>query len=214
MAKKLEIKQGNKFGKWTIIEEIAPKIISNKPRRMFRCQCECGNIGEVQLSCLRNGHSTSCGCEQKKRASAANTKHGLEKHPLYGTWKNMKKRCNSPQAFEYENYGGRGISICEGWSNNFQRFYDWAINNGWSKELTIDRIDANGNYCPENCRWANIEMQMNNKTNNHYIEYNGDIYTLSTLSKHLNIPYNIVRYRLAKCKWTAEQLINYYNDRN
>lgn len=214
MAKKLEIKQGDKFGKWTIIEEIAPKIISNKPRRMFRCQCECGNIGEVQLSCLRNGHSTSCGCEQKKRVSAANTKHGLEKHPLYNTWKNIKKRCNYINASEYENYGGRGISVCEEWSNNFQSFYNWAINNGWSKELTIDRIDTNGNYCPENCRWANVETQMNNMTKNHYIEYNGDTYTLSTLSKHLSIPYNIVRYRLSNCKWTVEQLINYYNDRN
>lgn len=214
MAKKLEIKQGDKFGKWTIIEEIAPKIISNKPRRMFRCQCECGNIGEVQLSCLRNGHSTSCGCEQKKKASIANTKHGLEKHPLYNTWKNMKKRCNYPNAPEYENYGGRGISVCEEWSNSFQNFYDWAINNGWSRELTIDRIDTNGNYCPENCRWANVETQMNNTTKNHYIEYNRNTYTLSTLSKHLNIPYNIVRYRLSRCKWTVEQLIHYYNDRN
>ena len=214
MAKKLEIKQGDKFGKWTIIEEIAPKIISNKPRRMFRCQCECGNIGEVQLSCLRNGHSTSCGCEQKKKASSANTKHGLEKHPLYCTWKNMKKRCNNPNASEYENYGGRGISVCEEWSNSFQNFYNWAINNSWSKELTIDRIDVNENYCPENCRWANIKTQMNNTTKNHYIKYNGDTYTLSTLSEHLNIPYNIVRYRLSNCKWTIEQLINYYNVRN
>ena len=214
MAKKLKIKQGDKFGKWTIIEEIAPKIISNKPRRMFRCQCECGNIGEVQLSCLRNRHSTSCGCEQKKKASSANTKHGLEKHPLYCTWKNMKKRCNNPNASEYENYGGRGISVCEEWSNSFQNFYNWAINNGWSKELTIDRIDVNKNYCPENCRWANIKIQMNNTTKNHYIKYNGDTYTLSTLSEHLNIPYNIVRYRLSNCKWTIEQLINYYNVRN
>ena len=214
MVKKLEIKQGDKFGKWTIIEEITSKIISNKPRRMFRCQCECGNISEVQLACLRNGHSTSCGCEKRKRASIANTKHGLERHPLYSTWKNMKKRCNYPNASEYENYGGRGISVCKEWSNNFQSFYDWAINNNWSKELTIDRIDTNGNYCPENCRWANVETQMNNMTKNHYIKYNGDTYTLSTLAKHLNIPYNIIRYRLSNCKWTVEQLISYWNDRN
>lgn len=215
MAKKIEIKQGDKFGKWTIIEEIAPKIISEKPRRMFRCQCECGNIGEVQLACLRNGHSTSCGCEQKRRAAEAQTKHGIaDKHPLYLTWKNMKKRCNYPNASEYENYGGRGICVCEEWSNSFQSFYDWAINNGWSRELTIDRIDTNGNYCPENCRWSNVETQMNNMTKNHYIEYNGSTYTLSTLAKHLNIPYNIVRYRLSNCKWSVEHLINYYNDRN
>ena len=215
MAKKLEIKQGDKFGKWTIIEEIAPKISSNKPRRMFRCQCECGNVGEVQLSCLRNGHSTSCGCEQKKKASISNYKHGLsDKHPLYCVWKNMKKRCNNPNASEYENYGRRGISVCKEWSENFKNFYDWAINNNWSKELTIDRIDVNGNYCPENCRWANIKTQMNNMTKNHYVEYNGNTYTLSTLSEYLNIPYNIVRYRLSNRKWTVKQLINYYNDRN
>ena len=214
MVKKLEINQGDKFGKWIIVEEIASKIISNKPRRMFRCKCECGNIGEVQLACLRNGHSTSCGCEQKKKASIANTKHGLEKHPLYNTWKNMKKRCNNPNASEYNNYGGRGICVCEDWSNNFQNFYDWAVNNGWSKELTIDRIDTNGNYCPENCRWSTIEVQMNNMTKNHYIEYNENTYTLSTLAKYLDISYNIVRYRLSHCRWNVEQLINYWNGRN
>ena len=214
MAKKLEINQGDKFGKWTIVEEIASKVIGNKPRRMFRCKCECGNIGEVQLACLRNSHSTSCGCEQKKKASIANTKHGLEKHPLYNTWKNMKKRCNNQNASEYNNYGGRGICVCEDWSNNFQNFYDWAINNGWSKELTIDRIDTNGNYCPVNCRWSTIEVQMNNMTKNHYIEYNESTYTLSTLAKSLDIPYNIVRYRLSNCRWSVEQLINYWNGRN
>ena len=213
--KKIEIKQGDKFGKWTIIEEITPKIISEKPRRMFRCQCECGNIGEVQLSCLRNGHSTSCGCEQKKRVVETRTKHGLaDKHPLYLTWKNMKKRCNDPNSIGYKNYGGRGIIVCKEWINDFQSFYNWSINNGWAKELSIDRIDTNGNYCPENCRWANVDTQMNNTTRNHYIEYNGNTYTLSTLSKHLNIPYNIVRYRISNCKWAINQLINYYNARN
>lgn len=214
MVKKLEINQGDKFGKWTIVEEIASKVIGHIPRRMFRCKCECGNISEVPLSCLINGHSTSCGCEQKKKASIANTKHGLGKHSLYNTWKGMKRRCNNPNAFEYNNYGGRGICICEDWSNNFQNFYDWAINNGWSKELTIDRIDTNGNYCPVNCRWATIEVQMNNMTKNHYIKYNEKTYTLSTLAKYLDIPYNIVRYRLSRCRWNVEQLINYWNGRN
>lgn len=100
------------------------------------------------------------------------------------------------------------------WSNDFQSFYDWAINNGWTKELTIDRIDTNGNYCPENCRWSTIKVQMNNTTRNHYVQCDGNTHTLSTLAKYLDIPYNIVRYRLSNCKWAVEQLINYYNDRN
>lgn len=215
MAKKLEIKQGDKFGKWTILEEVAPKIISNKPRRVFKCKCECGNIGEVQLACLRNGHSTSCGCVQKRKVSETMFKHGLsDKHPLYSIWKNMKKRCNNPKASEYENYGGRGISVCENWSNKFQDFYNWAITNGWSEDLTIDRIDNDGNYCPENCRWSTFKTQMNNMTKNHYVQYNDSLYTLSTLAEHLNIPYNVVRYRISNCKWNVEKLIKYYNDRN
>lgn len=213
MAKKKDIRSGMKFGKWEIIEEIPAKIISNKPRRMFRCKCECGNIGEVQLACLLNGHSTSCGCVQKQRASEANLTHGLsDKHPLYGIWKNMKKRCNNPSATEYKNYGGRGISVCDDWKR-FEPFYNWAIYNGWQSNLTIDRIDCNGNYCPENCRWVSMNVQMNNTTRNHYINFNGTVYTLSTLAQELNIPYNIVRYRISTCNWNVQQLINYY-DRN
>lgn len=214
MGKRIEVKPGEKFGKWIIIKEIDPKIISNIPRRMFRCRCECGNEKDVQLSCLRNGHSTSCGCEQKKRASEANYKHGLsDKHPLYGTWKNMKKRCNNPNATEYKIYGGKGITVCDEWEN-FEPFYNWAINNGWKEHLTIDRIDVNGNYCPENCRWVSMKIQENNTTTNHYIEYNDKVYTLSTLSDFLNIPYNVVRYRISTCSWTVEQLIQFWHDRN
>lgn len=213
--KKLKIEPGDRFGKWTIIEEVPSKIISGKPRRMFKCQCDCGNTKEVQLACLRNKHSTSCGCEQKKRASEAQIKHGLcDKHPLYNVWKNIKKRCNYPNAQEYDNYGGRGIMICNEWSNDFKNFYNWAINNGWASGLSIDRIDNDGNYCPENCRWATAKIQMNNTTKNHNINYQDKVFTLATLAEHLNIPYNIVRYRISRCNWTVERLINYYNDRN
>lgn len=213
--KRLNIEKGQKFGKWTIIEEVSPKIITNKPRRMFKCVCECGNIKEVQLACLLNKHSTSCGCTQKEKAAQAQLKHGLaDKHPLYLTWKNMKKRCNNSKASEYINYGGRGIKVCNEWSKSFKAFYDWAISNGWEKSLSIDRINANEGYCPENCRWSTNNIQMNNTTRNHYIIHNNIKYTLSTLSEFLNIPYNIVRYRISICKWTVEQLIKYINDRN
>lgn len=214
MAKKLQINPGDRFGKWTIVKEANRKIVSNKPRRTFECICDCGNIKTVLLEVLLNGHSTSCGCEQKRRASESNLKHGYaDKHPLYLKWKNMKKRCNNPKATLYKNYGGRGISVCTEW-NDFENFYNWAINNGWKEGLTIERRDVNGNYCPENCTWETIKVQANNKTDNHYINYNGVIYTLTTLSEALNIPYNIVRYRISRCHWNVEQLITYWNDRN
>lgn len=212
--KKIEVKQGEKFGKLTILKEIEPKLISNKPRRMFQCECECGNIIETQLALLRNGHTSSCGCYQKQRVSETQTKHGLaDKHPLYLVWKNMKKRCDNPNATEYKNYGGRGITYCLEWKE-FQNFYDWAISNGWQDKLTIDRIDTNNNYCPENCRWVDMKTQENNTTRNHYIEYDNVKYTLSSLSEFLNIPYNVVRYRISTCKWTVEQLINFWNETN
>lgn len=215
MAKKLKINPGDRFGKWTIIKEVSPIIISNKPRRMFECRCECGNIKNVQLACLINGHSTSCGCEQKKKAAQAQLKHGLaDRHPLYLTWKNMKKRCNNPNASEYANYGGRGIKVCKEWSEDFKVFYDWSIENGWNKELSIDRIDNTKDYTPDNCRWTDNMTQMNNTSRNYYVIYNNKTYTLSTLASYLNIPYNIVRYRISCCKWNVEQLIKFYNDRN
>lgn len=213
--KKLEIKNGEKFGKLEIIEEVSSIISSNKPRRVFKCMCECGNTIDVQLSSLRTGHTTSCGCYQKQKAKEGQLKHGLaDNHPLYVTWKNIKKRCYYKSAPQFKDYGGRGITMDELWKNDFQEFYNWAINNNWNENLTIDRVDVDGNYVEENCRWVDMKTQANNTRKNHYIDYNGQKFTLSTLSDYLNIPYNIVRYRISTCKYSVEQLINYYNDRN
>lgn len=213
--KKREINPGTKINRLTIIEETAPIVISNKPRRMVKCKCDCGNICKVQLQCLFDGHTKSCGCLQKEVVTKYSKKHGLsDKHPLYQVWKNMKKRCLNPNATEYRNYGGRGICVCDTWAKDFKAFYDWAIDHGWTEDLTIDRIDVNGNYCAENCRWVDFKSQMNNMTRNHYVMFDEKTFTLSTLSEYLNIPYNIVRYRISRCKWNVKQLINYWNDRN
>ena len=126
----------------------------------------------------------------------------------------LKKRCYDKSCTQFKNYGGRGIIICDLWKNDFLNFYNWSINNGWDENLTIDRIDVNENYTPENCRWTTMKVQANNTRKNHYVEYDNQIFTLSTLSEYLQIPYNIVRYRISTCKYSIEELIKYYKESN
>ncbi|KAE9560682.1 hypothetical protein [Companilactobacillus bobalius] len=106
--------------------------------------------------------------------------HLKSKHPLYGVWNGMKQRCNNPNQTKYKNYGARGIHLCENWQNNFETFFNWSILNGYSYGLTIDRIDVNGNYEPNNCRWVSQKVQQNNRSNNHLItDENGVTKTLA-----------------------------------
>lgn len=115
-------------------------------------------------------------------------KHGLRKTRLYNTWANMKQRCNNPNNKSYEYYGGRGIIICKEWCD-FINFYNWAINNGYADNLSIDRIDVNGNYCPENCRFVDSTTQSNNMRSNIKIKINDEILTLSQVCKKYNLTY-------------------------
>lgn len=137
----------------------------------WNCICDCGNSATVLGSHLRGGASTSCGCrtsevvsmrQREKPTIPGHTTHGHSKHRLYTTWSNMKTRCLNPRNRAYKWYGARGIAICEEWYD-FMNFYHWAIDNGYSDNLTIDRIDPDGNYEPTNCRWVTIEEQQGNR---------------------------------------------------
>lgn len=151
---------GKKFNRLTVIECVG----SNKQReKMWKCQCECGNISVVRSSALKYGLTKSCGCLQKEKASKANTKHGMYKTRVYRIWMDMHNRCYSKSYHAYRHYGGRGIHICEEWDKDFKAFYDWAIANGYRDDLSIDRIDCNGNYHPSNCRWATQKQQLENR---------------------------------------------------
>lgn len=110
----------------------------------------------------------------------------------------MKSRCNknTPNNPKYKSYAGRGIDICNEWRNDFMAFYNWAINNGFKEGLSIDRIDVNGNYCPENCRWADSKIQANNTTRNHYVTYNGETLTISEWADKFNVSYELLEHRL------------------
>ena len=155
MVKKYEVKDyiGKKFGKWTIIEDLGK---DNCNIKRVKCRCECGRESSIQFNCLIHGHTISCN-------SCARTKHGDNKKRLYQTYYNMKKRCYDTKYSKYKDYGGRGITICNEWNNSYIVFKQWAITHGYREDLTIDRIDVNGNYCPENCRWVDRHIQNANK---------------------------------------------------
>lgn len=128
----------------------------------------------------------------------SNLRHGMRNTRLYDIWRSMKQRCYNPKTNRYKKYGGRGITVCDEWKDNFQSFYDWAMSNGYSDDLSIDRIDPNGNYESNNCRWATAKQQANNRTNNNIIEFNGEVHTLAQWSEITGIKMATIGARLQK----------------
>lgn len=156
---------GKKFNRLTVVKFIKKDKYYNS---YWLCECECGNEVIVTAGRLRSGHSKSCGCYMKERSKELcikrNTKHNLSNTRLHNIWCNIKERCLNPNNPDYKRwYGSRGITMCEEWKNDFMSFYNWAINNGYNDELTIDRINVNGNYEPSNCRWATLKEQVHNR---------------------------------------------------
>lgn len=148
MPKKNDL-TGKRFGKLVALQEAGKK----NGRYVWECVCDCGNDAFVIGSKLTNGHTQSCGCLRKDGTRKAAYSYGLSKTRLYRTWCNIKTRCHNPNASNYEFYGGKGVSVCDEWRNDFKAFYDWAMANGYEDNLTIDRKNSDGDYCPENCQW-------------------------------------------------------------
>lgn len=138
-------------------------------------------------------------CRKRRVEKKEKNKHiPISYDRLYKIYQGMKERCYNKNKSNYKNYGGRGIVICDEWLKDYKTFKKWALNNGYSNNLTIDRIDNNGNYEPNNCRWATFKQQQNNKRNNHYIEYNGETKTLKEWSEYYNLNVDTLRSRLKR----------------
>lgn len=156
-------KQGQKFGHLTITRLVEEKEDSSK--NIYECLCDCGKVVNVRWSTLRDGYTKSCGhLKQHNGENNPNYKHGGCGDNLYNSYRAMKDRCYNPNYHHYERYGGRGIIVCDEWKNNYAAFRNWAYANGYKEGLSIDRIDNDGIYCPENCRWVTQKEQVRNST--------------------------------------------------
>lgn len=212
---------GNRYGRLTVISYSHNVKRENKGgyKHYYNCKCDCGNDCVAERSALGRTKN-SCGCIHKEQLVKRNKSNALdneivEKYErLHRIWNAMKHRCENKNDDNYDRYGGREIKVCKEWHDWF-KFKEWAINNGYSDELTIDRIDYNGDYEPNNCRWATYKTQANNTSKNKYIEYQGRTQTLTQWCEELDLPYNRTKARLNSCGMSVEEAFNkgyYKND--
>lgn len=171
------------------------------------CKCDCGNETWVKPNNLKNNSVKSCGCIRAN----VNKIHGMSHTRIHNIWSKMIERCFDSNSKMYKWYGKRGISVCGEWkgTDGFLSFMKWSLENGYSENLTIDRIDNNGNYCPENCRWTDKITQANNTRANKKIEYNGEIHTIAEWSRIVEIPYYTIEQRILKLNWNIGEALGY-----
>lgn len=204
MKKTKFLNYGDKFGQLTVIKlydikkYTSPKGVSHYTQ-YYLCICDCGKTKITRKTSLIYGKCKSCGClEYKNQTSKQNKykKHGKTGTRLYKCWCNMKSRCYRKNDIDYKYYNKLGIKVCKEWKNNAVAFMDWAVKNGYQDNLTLDRINTYGDYCPKNCRWITLAEQNKNQTQTTKIKYNNKIYNLSELSRLLNIPRTTLRRKI------------------
>lgn len=191
---------GKTFTHLFVIRRSSQTGSGKKPVVLFDCRCVCGKITTVKSYSLTSGHTKSCGCKKIKHGYA-------HKERLYETWKNMRRRCLDPKNKRWDQYGGKGITVCKEWLNNYMPFRNWAMDNGYQDNLTIDRKDSNGNYEPDNCRWTDAKTQMNNVSRNRIFEYDGKKMTMSELAEYLRISYSTLQHRVDN-GWDMDRIVS------
>lgn len=199
---------GDVYGHWTVIEPATMK----EGVRHVKCRCKCGTERSVLLVNLVKGKSKSCGCLARKLKSERIKKHGLawdkdgKMRPLYGVWLAMKSRCCNVKSKSYPRYGGRGIRVCREWEESYSLFHKWALQSGYNKGLTIERVNNEGNYEPDNCTWADRKTQANNRRTNHVLLYKGKEYALAQLCRKFGLKHSTILGRLSR-GWSLEDAV-------
>ncbi len=200
MSKLIDI-TGNRYNNLTVIERVANNI---RGQSRWKCLCDCGNYTEVTSNNLKSGAVKSCGCLRH----IPKYKHNLSHTKLYRVWAGMKRRCYYRNDKSYKNYGGRGIHICDEWVNDFVNFYNWAIQNGYEEGLTIERINNDENYSPNNCTWIPKSEQVNNRRNCILYTYNNKTQNLKQWCDELNLDYGLMHDRIRSKGWSFERAIS------
>ncbi len=194
---------GQRFGKLVVVKRAQNDKHS---KACWHCVCSCGKEVVVTGNALVTGNSKSCGCSRTESAKArAIIPGGTRQNRLYTIWRHMKERCYRTMDKRFKNYGGRGISVCDEW-HDFLNFKKWAECNGYEDNLTIERLDVNGDYCPQNCTWIPLKKQASNKTTNHVIEYNGETHTLADWARITGIGQGTLWNRV-NYGWPAEKIL-------
>lgn len=200
---------GRRFGRLVVVG-IRRERRGKRDMIMAHCRCDCGNEKEVFWQALADGRTKSCGCLNREVSSVRGriqmTTHGQSRTRLYRIWSCIKQRCYRPQHMHYANYGGRGIGVCDEWRRNFAAFREWATSHGYADNLSIDRIDNDRGYSPDNCRWADAIKQQNNRRTCHTLTVDGRTHTISEWARISGIGKTTIRERL-KRGWSAARAV-------
>ena len=195
---------GQRYGRLVVVDRMGSNEYGQAE---WLCVCDCGNKVTVQGRSLKTGHTKSCGCLRRDLGQTLNAKHNDSGSRLFSIWSTMKKRTTNKNYKDYAHYGGRGITVCSEWENSFLCFREWALQNGYAEALTIDRIDNNKGYSPDNCRWVSMKTQANNKSSNRCITYNGETRTRAEWGQLIGGNATLIRDRLDRLGWSVEKAL-------
>ncbi len=194
---------GKRFEKLVVLSQSENK----HGRTYWLCRCDCGNKKIISGKELNRGTTKSCGCLRKKTMTDRRKTHGQSESRLYYIWLTMKQRCENPNQEKHKkDYQDRGITVCKEW-HSFEIFRNWSVSNGYADNLTIDRIDNNKSYTPENCRWVDNKTQSNNRRSNVNLTFNGSTQTIAQWAEQLDIKFNTLQSRLKYLNWSVERAL-------